>query len=149
MKISHWHGRDIYTYYFSINAQYETKETLKKLSISLNNWPCCFHLGETFTKYVFIKEFSVLAFTTQAWNNMADSVSLMTKKLLTGNKCRSDSFFCHDGGRIRQWWKRWNGRKEKSNINVWKIKMKLRPELVTQMKGSKNVYLGIHAMFLE
>ena len=74
---------------------------------------------------------------------MAESVSLMSKKLLTGSKCRSDSFFCHDGGRIRQWWKRWNGRKEKPNINVWKIKMKLRPELMTQMEGSKNAYLGI------
>lgn len=100
------------------------------------------YLGKTSTKFVFIKELSTLAFTTYAWNNMAESVSLMTKKLLTGSKCRSDSFFCHDGGGIRQWWKRWNGRKEKPNINVWKIKMKLRPELVTQMKGSKNAHLG-------
>lgn len=101
-----------------------------------------FYLGRAFKK-AFIKELSILAFTTYAWNNMAESVSLMSKKLLTGSKCRSDSFFCHDGGRIRQWWKRWNGRKEKPNINVWKIKMKLRPELMTQMEGSKNAYLGI------
>lgn len=64
------------------------------------------YLGKTSTKFVFIKELSTLAFTTYAWNNMAESVSLMTKKLLTGSKCRSDSFFCHDGGGIRQWWKR-------------------------------------------
>lgn len=102
-----------------------------------------FYLGKIFKGLVFIKELVILAFTNCAWNNMAESVSLMSKKLLTGNKCRSDSFFCHDGGRIRQWWKRWNGRKEKPNINVWKIKMKLRPELMTQMEGSKNAYLGI------
>lgn len=102
-----------------------------------------FYLGKNFKGLVFIKELATLAFTNCAWNNMAESVSLMSKKLLTGNKCRSDSFFCHDGGRIRQWWKRWNGRKEKPNINVWKIKMKLRPELMTQMEGSKNAYLSI------
>lgn len=65
-----------------------------------------FYLGKIFKGLVFIKELVILAFTNCAWNNMAESVSLMSKKLLTGSKCRSDSFFCHDGGRIRQWWKR-------------------------------------------
>lgn len=36
-------------------------------------------------------------------------------------------------GGFRQWRKRWNGRKEKPNINVWK-KIKMRLELEKQMK---------------